>query len=176
MLTRLLLADLACSVIVALDRQHSVVLPTRNTTKSQLICADPLHLGYHLGNGSGLIFGDAATLASDLKAAAPFLHQAVEFVYIARAITKMNTAIKDPDQRGEKIQIVEPTQALFLLDCDPDGIDLATERGSALNLRQNQNFATVRSCGMQPFLHLASGRSLAYPSLIWCSALERKRI
>ena len=71
---------------------------------------------------------------SNNKMCAQFLGETVEFEYIALAVAHVNTSVWSTKAFDRLAKIVQPANALLLLDRNACWVDFALERGGALKL------------------------------------------
>ena len=95
-------------------------------------------------------FGEAVDAAADQEVRAQVLRQAEELVDVALAVADVDAALRRADQLGGAAQVVEPADALLLVDRHAGRVDLPLQRRRALELVPRPDF----DCGeaeRQPF-------------------------
>ena len=79
-------------------------------------------------------FGEAVDAGADQEVRAQVLRQAEELVDVALAIADVDAALRRADQLGRAAQVVEPADALLLVDRHAGRVDLPLQRRRALEL------------------------------------------
>ena len=117
-------------------RSSTAAVPTRPLLVANLnpVHALDLHLVHLVGDGVVAIARQPVDAAPDDEVGAELLGGAEQLVDVALAVADMNAACGSTEQCHGLAQVLEPADALLVLDRHPRRIDLALERGRALEL------------------------------------------
>jgi hypothetical protein len=75
------------------------------------------------------------------------LRCAKQFIDVALAVADMDAPPRMIEEFGGLLQVLQPSDALFLLDGNPRRIDLSFKRRSSFELVGVQNFTTLNPSG-----------------------------
>src|SRR4051794_39689925 len=93
------------------------------------------HLVHHAVDGRVAVAGEPVDTGSHYEMCSQLLGQAEQLVDIALAITDMDATSRIAEQRRGPAQVLQPADALLLLDEDPRRVDLPLEGGGSLEFR-----------------------------------------